>query len=258
MGVGDMPAGTGWYLAGLDETLKRAGITAGSGSPPPTSPTTSVPLGGTNLNESAGSRGLRSHPENAISVRLPRVSLKIIRRGPDASKPISAYSNCGSLLRDTSLNHSSPSRLPASVVLNSLSSCERSVSTVSGLCASSAPWSRTVTCSRSGSYTHTFLPSATISCWYGSVTCQRNRRGACSASRPWLEPLMLPCASYTVWLKLPRNECRPLAKASSRARAPVAAKAVHANKDNTTHNTHLRMRGLLMARQMMPAADESR
>ena len=43
------------------------------------------------------------------------------------------------------------SRSPASLTTNSASSWPRSVSTVKGLCASSAPCLRTLTCSRSGS-----------------------------------------------------------------------------------------------------------
>ena len=103
---------------------------------------------------------------------------------------------------------------------------------MSGLCASSLLCLRTVTCSRSGSYSHTRLPSATMVCLYGAVVSQRNWRGACKASVPVLVLPGSPLALLSVWLKRPVIECSPLAKASRRSRAGPAAKVGRLRRDS--------------------------
>ena len=85
--------------------------------------------------------------------RLAQASCGIanLRRSASPSKPSSAYSNSASLACGDNLSQTSPSRVPPSLALNWRSSCDKSVSTVSGLCDSAALWLRTDTCSRSGS-----------------------------------------------------------------------------------------------------------
>src|SRR5690606_22824233 len=88
---------------------------------------------------------------------------------------------------------------------------------------SAPPCGRRLTCSRSGSWTQTVLPSATISCGYGSRYSQRNSRGADIATRPLDDSRTRPLSSNTCWVNWPSRPLSPRVKLSSWSRAPACA-----------------------------------
>ena len=93
-------------------------------------------------------------------------------------------------------------------------------------------WSRVwmVTCSRSGSYSQTFLPLETSSCSIGSSVCQRNSPGRLSASSPAVSCSWVPLPSRVSWEKRAvmvwawlSNWVRRCTEACSSARAVLLA-----------------------------------
>ena len=69
------------------------------------SPMTSVPWGGTKLKVPSGTLAFFCQPANWMRVALPSWSVNSMRARPLASKPRSAWSNCGSLLVEVRRSH---------------------------------------------------------------------------------------------------------------------------------------------------------